>query len=79
MECLHFVEDDDPADLNKCKMIIDNFNNTINRIVLSWKKFKINESMILFRGRLIFRQYEKGKRHKYEIKMMYWQNQMELL
>lgn len=32
------------------------------------KELSLDESMMLWRGRLLFRQYIKGKRHKYGIK-----------
>ena len=39
------------------------------RVLVPGKKMVIDESMIAWRGRLSFRQYIKGKRHKYGIKL----------
>lgn len=33
------------------------------------KNLSIDESMVLWRGRLVFRQYVKNKRHKYGVKL----------
>ncbi|XP_047536573.1 piggyBac transposable element-derived protein 4, partial [Vanessa atalanta] len=55
--------------LNKCQKIVANFNNTMNNIYYPGKNLSLNESMVLWRGRLFFRQYIKGKRHKYGIKL----------
>jgi len=46
----------------------------IHRVIITlWyypgKNLSIDESMILWRGRLIFRQYKQGKRHKFGIKL----------
>lgn len=38
------------------------------------KNLAIDESMVLFRGRLIFRQYLKGKKHPYGIKLYLYPN-----
>ncbi|XP_063380254.1 piggyBac transposable element-derived protein 4-like [Cydia fagiglandana] len=70
LRCLHFVEEgEDPARMNKCKMIINTFNDTMDKIYYPGRNLSLAESMILFRGRLIFRQDIKGKRHKYGIKL----------
>ncbi|XP_011146244.2 piggyBac transposable element-derived protein 4-like isoform X2 [Harpegnathos saltator] len=70
LRCLHFVDEQNNADrMNKCKLIIDNFNNIMESIYYPGKNLSLDESMILWRGRLIFRQYIKGKRHKYGIKL----------
>ncbi|CAG5023050.1 unnamed protein product [Parnassius apollo] len=62
--CLHFVEEGEV-----CKMIINTFNETMDRIYYPGRNLSLDESMVLFRGHLIFRQYIKGKRHKYGIKL----------
>ncbi|KAF0752657.1 piggyBac transposable element-derived protein 4-like [Aphis craccivora] len=41
----------------------------MNEIYEPSKNLSIDESMVLWRGRLIFRQYIKNKRHKYGVKM----------
>jgi len=54
--------------LSKIRMIIDHFNETMLELITPEKNLSIDESMMLWRGRLIFRQYIKNKRHKYGIK-----------
>lgn len=53
----------------KIKSLIDLFNNNMDTIYSPSKKLCIDESLILWKGRLSFRQYMKGKAHKYEIKL----------
>lgn len=73
LRCLHFTlpeeEEVSASRLNKCQKIVANFNNTMNNIYYPGKNLSLDESMILWRGRLFFRQYIKGKRHKYGIKL----------
>lgn len=54
--------------LSKIRMIMDHFNETMLRLITPDKNLSIDESMMLWRGRLVFRQYIKNKRHKYGIK-----------
>ncbi|XP_014484873.1 PREDICTED: piggyBac transposable element-derived protein 4-like isoform X2 [Dinoponera quadriceps] len=70
LRCLHFVDEQNNADrMDKCKLVIDNFNNVMECIYYPGKNLSLDESMILWRGRLIFRQNIKRKRHKYGIKL----------
>ena len=55
--------------LSKIRMIIEHFNKTMLELITPEKNLSINESVMLWRGRLIFRQYIKNKRHKYGIKI----------
>lgn len=48
---------------------MDHFNNKMNTIYCPGKELSLDESMVLWRGRLLFRQYIKNKRHKYGIKL----------
>jgi len=54
--------------LRKIRMIMDHFNKTMRELITPEKNLSLDESMMLWRGRLIFRQYIKNKRHKYGIK-----------
>ena len=54
--------------LSKIRMIIEHFNKTMLELITPEKNLSIDESMMLWRGRLIFRQYIKNKPHKYGIK-----------
>jgi hypothetical protein len=74
LHCLHFSLPDEEEDvtarhLNKCQKIVDNFNTTMSNIYYPGQNLSLDESMVLWRGRLFFRQYIKGKRHKYGIKL----------
>lgn len=54
--------------LHKIRPIIDYFNNSMDNLYYPNKELCIDESMMLWRGRLLFRQYIKNKRHKFGIK-----------
>lgn len=75
LRCLHFSKNPEehqpiPADrLFKIRPLVDYFNNKMNEIYYPGKNICIDESMVLWRGRLFFRQYIKNKRHKYGIKL----------
>lgn len=74
MRCLHFTtnppQGENPADrLYKVRPIINFFNDKMSAIYKPGKQLSLDESMVLWRGRLVFRQYVKNKRHKYGIKM----------
>ena len=58
-----------PGHLRKIVPIVEHLNNTMNTIYIPDKDLSIDESMMLWRGRLVFRQYIKNKRHKYGIKL----------
>lgn len=49
--------------------IIDYLNNMMMEIYYPSCELTIDEGMVLWCGPLIFRQYIKGKRHKYGIKI----------
>ncbi|XP_028160561.1 piggyBac transposable element-derived protein 4-like [Ostrinia furnacalis] len=58
------------TDPNKfTKPIIDFFNNTMKMLVVPPKNLTIDESVVLWRGRLKIRQFIQGKRHKYGVKL----------
>lgn len=76
LRCLNFsrvVTGDRPAPANdrsfKIKSVIEYFNNKMREIYYPERELTIDEEMVLWRGRLVFRQYIKGKRHKYGIKI----------
>lgn len=71
LRVLHFIYDTvDPSDrLFKINSIVEYFNNKMNEVYYPGKNLSIGESMILCRGRLIFRQYIQEKRHKFGIKL----------
>ena len=70
MRFLHFGDQPKFEDdrLAKIRMILDHFNKVMSEIITPDKKLSLDESMMLWRGRLMFRQYIKNKRHKYGTK-----------
>ena len=49
--------------------LIDHLNNTMSKIYCPDENLSLDESTVQWRGRLIFRQYMKNKRHKYGVKL----------
>jgi len=68
---LHFVDNEnfDNSRLNKIEPIVTYFNNKMTDIYEASENLSLDESMVLYRGRLVFLQYIKNKRHKYGIKL----------
>lgn len=75
MRCFHFApsidaNQDQPQDrLYKIRPLINYFNNKINYIYYPNKELSLDETMVLWKGRLKFRQYIQNKRHKYGVKL----------
>lgn len=72
LRCLYFTDNRvrEPNNrLKKIQFMIDCFNNKMANVYYPQKELSLDESMILWRGRLLFRQYIKGKKHKYGIKL----------
>lgn len=75
MRCLHFTRNPDenepvPEDrLYKVRNIINGFNQRMGDVFYPVREHSLDESMVLWRGRLTFRQYIKNKRHRYGIKL----------
>jgi hypothetical protein len=73
LRCLHFAPNP-PAGVNpenrlfKISPLIDYFNKKMLDIYYPQRNLCIDESMVLWRGRLSFRQYIPNKRHKYGVK-----------
>lgn len=67
----HLVDNSKPsADrLYKVRPILNHFNDIMRQNYVPDKNICIDESMMLWRGRLFFRQYIKNKKHKYGIKL----------
>ena len=53
--------------LSKIRVIIEHFNKAMLELITPEKKLSIEESMMLWGGRLIFLHYIKNKRHKYGV------------
>lgn len=75
LRCLHFAtnpaqNEAKPNDrLYKVRPLINYFNKRMCEVYYPGKELSLDESMVLWRGRLQFRQYIKNKRHKYGIKL----------
>lgn len=72
LQMIHFSEDDDNNQsdrLHRIKHLLDVMNENFHRNYIPGQDICIDESMVPFRGRLVFRQYNKQKRHKYGIKL----------
>lgn len=75
LRCLHFATNPGEGDpmpedrLFKIRPVLDYFNDKMAAIYYPSKTLSLDESMMLWRGRLVFRQYIKNKRHKYGIKL----------
>ncbi|XP_030747681.1 piggyBac transposable element-derived protein 4-like [Sitophilus oryzae] len=68
---LHFADNTEATEdrLYKIRPVLDHFNKIMEDHYVPDKNVCIDESMILWRGRLFFRQYIKNKKHKYGIKL----------
>lgn len=75
LRCLHFDRNPLPGDegfgdrLHKIRFMQEYFNTKMFELYYPQKNLSLDESMILWRGRLVFRQYIKGKKHKYGMKL----------
>lgn len=75
LRCLHFNKNPSsnepmPTDrLFKIRPLINYFNSKMNEVYYPDKNLSLDESMVLWRGRLVFRQYIKNKKHKYGVKL----------
>lgn len=70
---VHFSnnEENDPNNrLIKIIYIIDHLNNNFKKYYNPNEMLCVDESLVPFRGRIVFRQYLKQKRHKYGIKVL---------
>lgn len=54
--------------LYKIQSILNYFNSKMEEVYEPSKNLSLDESMVLWRGRLLLRQYIKNKRHKYGVK-----------
>ena len=65
----HFANnEEEETRLDKVMPLVDQLNNKMTEIYHPDRDLSIDESMMLWRGRLVFRQYIKNKRHKYGVK-----------
>lgn len=72
LRMLHFSNNEEAnvADrLNKIRPLLNSLNSNFEKYYTPNESICIDESMIPFRGRVVFRQFNKQKRHKYGIKI----------
>ncbi|CAK1599162.1 unnamed protein product [Parnassius mnemosyne] len=72
LRMLHFSEDDEKnkADrLHRVRKLMNDLNECFRQHYTANEDICIDESMVPFRGRILFRQYNKQKRHKYGVKL----------
>lgn len=67
MRFWYFGEQGETRDA-KVQQIVSHLNDTMRRIYTPDRNLSLDESMMLWRGRLVFRQYIKNKKHKYGVK-----------
>ncbi|KAJ8942607.1 hypothetical protein NQ314_010028 [Rhamnusium bicolor] len=67
---LHFADNSGDSNdrLYKIRPDLNHFNKTMREKYVPDRNLSIDESMVLWRGRLVFRQYAKNKKHKYGVK-----------
>ncbi|XP_046684543.1 piggyBac transposable element-derived protein 4-like [Homalodisca vitripennis] len=69
IEDLYSDGEEDENRLEKVNLLISSFNSVMSNVYQPGKELSIDESIMLWRGRLYFRQYIKNKRHKYGLKI----------
>lgn len=75
MRCLHFSRNPDVIQpvstdrLQKIRFVQDYLNNKIDEIRYPNNQLSIDEPMMARKDGLVFRQYVKNKKHKYEMKL----------
>ena len=64
----HFEIEGDNERLHKVAYLINNLNEKMKEIYCPDQSLPLDESMVLWRGRLIFSQYNKNKKHKHGVR-----------
>ena len=79
-KCLHFTESNENSSdcPEKVRLVADYFNNKMKEIYYLSRELSLDEAMVLWQGRLVFRQYIKGKCYKYGIKLYFLTEPHEL-
>lgn len=69
---LHFCNNDEVASTDRlCKLrnVLEKIKEKFKSIFYPFEHLVIDESLVLFKGRLVFKQYIKSKRHRFGIKL----------
>lgn len=72
LRLLHFCDNNSPKNndtLFKLRKIVDHFRNSFKSSFKPGKELCIDESLLLFKGRLFFKQYIPAKRHRFGVKL----------
>ncbi|KAJ1098648.1 hypothetical protein NDU88_003755 [Pleurodeles waltl] len=77
LRMLHFVDNalalprvhPDSDHLFKIRPVLDHFVDRFSEVYVPGKEISVDESLVLFKGRLVFRQYIPSKRARYGIKL----------
>lgn len=75
MRCIHFCENLPPTDLPpadrlyKVRPLLNHFTSKMQTVYYPGKNLSLDESMVLWKGKLIFKQYLPKKKHKYGVKL----------
>ena len=72
LSMLHFADNNYPSDLDrlwKVREVFEMFTANYKRYFVPFQKLVIDESLVLFKGRLVWKQYIPSKRHRFGIKI----------
>lgn len=71
MRCLYTSDPNDreTSSMDKIRFMVGHFNKMMNQVYYPEKDLLIDEAMVLWRGRLYFRQYVKGNRRNHGVKL----------
>lgn len=72
LRMLHFTDNEtaNKSDrIFKIRPLINSLNESFKKLYAPNETVCVDESQVAFRGRIIFRQYNKSKRHKYGMKL----------
>ena len=68
---LHFADSntEEEGKLQKIQLIVENLRKRFEKAVIPWENLCIDESLMLCKGRLSFKQYVPSKRHRFGVKL----------
>ena len=68
---LHFADNrtEEQGKLRKIEPIVENLREKFEKAVIPWKNLCIDESLMVWKGRLSFKQYIPSKRHRFGVKL----------
>ncbi|KAJ8926361.1 hypothetical protein NQ314_021281 [Rhamnusium bicolor] len=72
LQIFHLCDNKQPTNgdkLYKIRYVVDYLKKKFREIFTPFQKLSIDESLVLFKGRLAFRQYIPSKRHRFGIKL----------